>query len=162
MCTSNGQTPPMQASFALKSDDSLVRKTKTALPARLPHIAPTIFHSCHDDSYTVNKREQWGNPITSPLWIVVLQHSGLIVEAPIKCNWQWQILEVWKGASTGGRSQIEGSLPLLDYVFLFLLVVVEKRVWWVVSAHHDFHGVLIGKINTILIHIPFDILVCVC
>ena len=48
------------------------------------------------------------------------------------------------------------SLTLPDHFFPFVFAVAEKRVWShsqyrVVSAHHDFCGVLIGKINTTLI-----------
>ena len=55
------------------------------------------------------------------------------------------------------------SLVLPDCFFPFVFVVAEKRVWWhsqyrVVSTHHHFCGVLIGKINTTLIYVPFVIL----
>ena len=53
------------------------------------------------------------------------------------------------------------SLTLPDCFFLFIFVLAEKRVWWysqyrVVSIHHK--NMLIGKINTILIYVPFVIL----
>ena len=46
---------------------------------------------------------------------------------------------------------LRSSLVLLDCFFPFVFVV-EKRVWWhsqyrVVSTHHDFRGVFMGKIN---------------
>ena len=38
------------------------------------------------------------------------------------------------------------SLVLPDHIFLFFFVVAEKSQYRVVSACHDFHGMLIGNI----------------